>query len=100
MTMMMEQSGLPTADSGSASGGPDMGNDRAMIDYALRWVNHGGGPDEDIYTHFDMTAREFYRGVIEILDRDPGSAFGRFGLSPIMVTRMKAVARRRIWMSS
>lgn len=100
MTMMIEQPGLPHRPDGSAPGSPDTDKDLAMIDYALRWVNHGGGPDEDIHTRFDMTVRQFYRGVIEILDRDPGGAFSRFGLSPVMVTRIKAVARRRIWMSS
>lgn len=75
-------------------------SERAMVDYALRWVNHGGGPDADILTRFDMSAREFYREVIALLDRDPGSVFRCFGMSPVMVTRIKAVARRRIWISS
>lgn len=98
--MMIEQPARPTADGGRVVDNTYTERDHAMIDYALRWVNHVGGPDEGIHTQFDMAARDFYRGVIEILDRDPGSAFSRFGLSPVMVTRIKAVARRRIWMSS
>lgn len=74
--------------------------DHAMIDYALRWVNHGGGPEDDIHTRFEMAACEFYRAVLGVLDRDPGQVFGEFGLSPVMVTRIKAIARRRIWIAS
>lgn len=71
--------------------------DRAMIDFALRWVNHGGGPDDEIRSAFAMSTQDYYRTVLVILDRDPGSVFGEFGLSPVMVTRIKAIARRRIW---
>lgn len=38
--------------------------DHAMIDCALRWVNYGGGPVDDIGTRFEMPAREFYRAVV------------------------------------
>lgn len=72
--------------------------DRAMIDFALRWVNHGGGPDDEIRSAFAMSTQD-YRTVLEILNRDPGSVFGEFGLSPVMVTRIKAIARRRIWLT-
>lgn len=73
--------------------------DRAMIDFALRWVNHGGGPDEAIQSAFGVSTQSFYRSVLDILDRNPGSVFGEFGLSPVMVTRIKAIARRRIWLA-
>lgn len=88
------------ADMGGSSDEVFSAYDHAMIDYALRWVNHGGGPEDDIATRFEMAAREFYRAVLNVLDRDPGRVFGEFGLSPVMVTRIKAVARRRIWIAS
>ncbi|WP_176459880.1 DUF3263 domain-containing protein [Rhodococcus sp. 14-2470-1b] len=98
--MMIEEPAVPAADGGRACDDAFTERDHAMVEYALRWVNHGGGPDQGIHTQFDTSVQEFYRGVVEILDRDSGGAFSRFGLSPVMVTRIKAVARRRIWMSS
>ncbi|WP_338893556.1 DUF3263 domain-containing protein [Rhodococcus sovatensis] len=94
--MVAERPGLGQ-DKGSNTDPVYCERDHTMIDYALRWVNHGGGPEEDIETRFGIAAREFHRAVIEILDREPGSVFGHLGLSPVMVTRIKAIARRRIW---
>ncbi|RZL73391.1 MAG: DUF3263 domain-containing protein, partial [Rhodococcus sp. (in: high G+C Gram-positive bacteria)] len=37
--------------------------DRAMIDFALRWVNHGGGPDDEIRSAFAMSTQDYYRTV-------------------------------------
>ncbi|WP_143545794.1 hypothetical protein [Rhodococcus sp. 14-2470-1a] len=97
---MAQRSEQESVHRGSDGDDAYSGPDHTMIDYALRWVNHGGGPEEDIHTRFDTTAREFYRTVLDILERDPGRTFGEFGLSPVMVTRSKAVARRRIWITS
>ncbi|OZD18274.1 hypothetical protein CH253_17555 [Rhodococcus sp. 06-156-3C] len=64
MTPMVEQPVRSTADSGRAADHTypdhdhDHDHDHAMIDYALRRVGHGGGPDKGIPTRFDMTARE------------------------------------------
>jgi hypothetical protein len=73
--------------------------DAMMFEYALRWVNSGGGPDTDIEARFDMTARTFYRHVLRILERCPGHDHNRLGLSPVLAARILAVARHRIWLS-
>lgn len=98
--MVAQRSGQGSVHRGSDGDDVYSGPDHTMIDYAVRWVNHGGGPEDDILTRFGVTAREFYRTVLDILERDPGRTFGEFGLSPVMVTRIKAIARRRIWITS
>ncbi|MFI8567012.1 hypothetical protein ACIGGF_10680 [Rhodococcus sp. NPDC078407] len=75
-------------------------DDRAMIDYALRWVNSGGGPETDIESRFDMPGRVFYRSVLAILERCSDTELGALGVSPVLATRIAAVARRRVWISS
>lgn len=74
--------------------------ERRMLEFALRWVNSGGGPESEISTRFDMTGRAFHRKIVEILDRRPQDEYGAYGLSSVMVARIAAVARRRIWISS
>jgi hypothetical protein len=81
----------------NGSSGKFRDEDREVIDYALCWVNQGGGPDEGIRSRFGTTAREYYRCVIDILDRDPSENSGGSGLSPLMAARIKATALRRIW---
>ncbi|WP_217899995.1 nitrile hydratase subunit alpha [Rhodococcoides kyotonense] len=74
--------------------------DRAMVDYLLRWVNSGGGPAAEIVDRFGLSAWAFHRRVLEILDDRPDWAIGELGLSPVMLARMKAVAGRRVWLST
>ncbi|WP_338890170.1 hypothetical protein [Rhodococcus sovatensis] len=76
------------------------GEERAVIEFALRWVNSGGGPEAEIAASFETNGRMFYRRVVEILERRPKTEYAVLGLSTVMVTRMTAVARRRIWISS
>lgn len=92
-----------TSDKSAVTYTPSTGIDcdeRAMIDYALRWVNSGGGPETDIESRFDMPGRTFYRTVLSILDRCSDTELGVLGVSPVLATRIAAVARRRVWISS
>lgn len=74
--------------------------DNAMIEYVLRWVNSGGGPEADIAARFDVSAQDFYSTVASIIDRCPAHEYETLGLSPVLATRIAAVARRRVWISN
>ncbi|MBY4127578.1 hypothetical protein HQO83_04145 [Rhodococcus fascians] len=74
-------------------------DDRAVIDYAIRWVNSGGGPETDIESRFGMPGRTFYRTVLSILGRSSETERRALGVSPVLATRIAAVARRRVWIS-
>ncbi|WP_032364623.1 hypothetical protein [Rhodococcoides fascians] len=83
--------------------GPPAGvecDDRDMLDYAIRWVNSGGGPDTEIFAHFGVPGRVFYRNVLSTLERSTASQRETLGVSSILAARIAAVARRRIWISS
>jgi hypothetical protein len=58
------------------------------------------GRDLRGYTDVERARIEFFRSILEILDRGSAPAFSEFGISPVMLARLKAVARRRIWLSS
>lgn len=75
-------------------------DESAMIDYALRWVNSGGGPEADIAARFDVSAQGFYSTILSIIDRCPADEYDTLGLSPVLATRIAAVARRRVWFSN
>lgn len=75
-------------------------DDCAMIDYAIRWVNSGGGPETDIESRFGIPGRSFHRTVLSILDRCSETERAALGVSPVLATRIASVARRRVWMSS
>ena len=74
-------------------------DDRAIIDYAIRWVNSGGGPETDIESRFGMPGRTFYRTVLSILGRSSETERSALGVSPVLATRIAAVARRRVWIA-
>lgn len=94
-----------TSDKTAAVFGPLAGNgvecnDRALIDYAIRWVNSGGGPESEISARFGMPGRVFYRTVLSVLERSTAAECEALGMSSVLATRISAVARRRIWISS
>lgn len=41
--------------------------DQALLTYALRWCNYGGG-DEQIFPEFGLTPEAFYRRVLDLVD--------------------------------
>ncbi|WP_172652415.1 hypothetical protein [Rhodococcus opacus] len=65
-----------------------------MVTFALRWFPHGGGPAEEIIAVFGMDTGEFFRCLHAQLHPNPPTP-----LRPAIVEKMKAVARRRLWLA-
>ncbi|OZE26827.1 DUF3263 domain-containing protein [Rhodococcus sp. 05-2254-6] len=43
-------------------------SDRAILDFALKWLPWGGGSDEDIMVGFGLSAVQFYSRLQAFLD--------------------------------
>jgi hypothetical protein len=66
-----------------------------MVAFELRWSAYGGGPAEAIMADFGMDAVSFFRQLAAYLESSPPTP-----LRPDLVARMKAVARRRLWLAA
>lgn len=82
-------------DQNSSSQTASVASHQDLIAYALRWIDHGGGPAAEIYTRFSMTAQEYFTALATHLESDPPSP-----VHPSVVDRMKGVARKRLWLVS
>ncbi|RYE38038.1 MAG: hypothetical protein EOP24_47895 [Hyphomicrobiales bacterium] len=66
-----------------------------MVAFEVRWCALGGGPAETIMADFGMDAAAFFRHLAEYLELSPPTP-----LRPDLLERMKAVARRRLWLAT
>ncbi|MFZ2177890.1 MAG: hypothetical protein WAW17_28470 [Rhodococcus sp. (in: high G+C Gram-positive bacteria)] len=65
-----------------------------LVEFAVRWRHYGGGPDDEIYTHFGLTPTEYFERVLRHLDAEnPGE------LSDPTVEKIRQVSRHRMWLS-
>lgn len=64
-----------------------------MVEFVLRWLDHGGGPAADISDQFAIPADEFFTTVLSHLDQDPPAP-----IHPAVLERVKSVARKRLWL--
>ena len=69
-------------------------NVNRMMTFALRWFPHRGGPAAEIVAVLGMDTGEFFRCLNAQLHPNPPTP-----LRPEIVQKMKAVARRRLWLA-
>ncbi|OZC57157.1 hypothetical protein CH289_04545 [Rhodococcus sp. RS1C4] len=43
-------------------------SDKPILDFALKWLPWGGGPDEDIMVEFGLSTVQFYSRLQALLD--------------------------------
>jgi hypothetical protein len=68
-------------------------NVNRMMTFALRWFPHRGGPAEEIVAVLGMDTGEFFHCLNAQLHPNPTP------LRPEIVQKMKAVARRHLWLA-
>lgn len=67
-----------------------MTTDAAMIAHALKWRPWNGGPEEDIFVEFGMSATQYFRRVRQLL-----LGPSRSDLDPAVIAELIAVCDRR-----
>jgi hypothetical protein len=82
-------------DQNSSSQTASVASHQDLIAYALRWIDHGGGPAAEIFTRFSMSPQEYFTALATHLESDPPAP-----VHPAVIDRMKRVARKRLWLVS
>lgn len=65
----------------------------AMMGWALRWVDHGGGPADEIGDRFHLTPQQYFTTLLTALDHSPPAP-----IHPAVAVKLRQVARTRLWL--
>jgi hypothetical protein len=67
--------------------------DEDLLEFELRWFEHGGGPAEEIAVAFGMTPQEFFGRILAFVEHNPPAPY-----RATVVEAIKSVARKRLWL--
>jgi hypothetical protein len=68
-----------------------MTNDAAMLEHAIKWRHWNGGPDEDIFVEFGISAPQYFQRIRRIL-----TGSGRAAVDAAVVAELMDVCNRRV----
>lgn len=66
---------------------------RRLYEFESRWLEHGGGPADQIRSEFGLSVPEFFVTLQNSLEVAPPA-----DVPPARIDRMRAVSRKRLWL--